>query len=70
METKDTIAYIMCVLAGISMIFFLGFVTGAKCSYSDCIQKGAMEVYRGNTTMQYSIVDSVKVDSCVIFLNK
>lgn len=27
----------------------------------------AIDVYRGKTTLQYTVVDSVVVDSCVIF---
>ena len=42
----------------------------SECKHSNDKEIGAMEVYRGNTKLQYTIVDSVKVDSCVIFLNK
>jgi hypothetical protein len=29
----------------------------------------AMDVYQGKTTLEYKVVDDVKVDSCVIFKN-
>lgn len=28
-----------------------------------------MDVYKGNTTLEYKVIDGVKVDSCVIFKN-
>ena len=28
-----------------------------------------MDVYKGNTTLEYKVIDNVKVDSCVIFKN-
>ena len=29
-----------------------------------------MDVYQGKTTIEYTVVDGVKVDSCVIWKNK
>ena len=48
----------------------LGFLIGFETTQAEMQQVGAMEVYRGNTRLQYTIIDSVKIDSCVIFLNK
>ena len=30
----------------------------------------AMDVYQGKTTLEYTIVDSVKIDSCVVWKSK
>lgn len=54
---------------------FLGIIitvlfTLEVCIISDIIAKpepNAMDVYQGKTTLEYKVVDSVKVDSVVIF---
>ena len=43
--------------------------------YKDAMKRvnelpSAMDVYQGKTTLQYTIVDGVKVDSVVVFKNK
>ena len=48
----------------------LGCLIGFGTTQEEMRQVGAMEVYRGNTKLQYTVIDSVKTDSCVIFLNK
>lgn len=30
----------------------------------------AIDVYKGKTTLQYKVIDGIKVDSCVIWKNK
>ena len=48
-------------------------VTLEVCIVSDIIAKPepkAMDVYQCKTTLEYKVVDSVKVDSIVIFKNK
>ena len=57
--------FLNCLVSAIIGVYS-GFVSGKIKGMTE----GAWEVYRGNTKLQYTIVDSVKVDSCVIFLNK
>ena len=54
------------------MDFILGLITGASfiivivCIFS--IDKpSAMDVYQGKTTLEYKVIDGVKVDSVVVF---
>lgn len=43
---------------------FIGSFTTSKV-YEN--KPSAMDVYQGKTTLEYKVVDGVKVDSCVIF---
>lgn len=43
--------------------FFLGFYIGA----TECNNPKAIEVYQGKTTLEYKIIDGVKIDSVVIY---
>lgn len=51
----------------------IGLVIGMFLSIILCIifppihKPSAMDVYQGKTTLKYTIVDSIKTDSCVIF---
>lgn len=56
---------IMTVIVLIGLIFYCGHVTG----YDDAKRKfpTAMDVYKGKTTLQYTIVDGIKIDSIVVF---
>lgn len=54
------------------MDFILGLITGASffivivvIFYID--KTSAMDVYQGKTTLEYKVVDGVKVDSVVVF---
>ena len=49
------IVFISMVIGGVLMLLFIGG------------NPTAMDVYRGRTTLEYSIVDGEKVDSCVVF---
>ena len=58
---KDILIILLCF---ISIGIGLGI---SECRHSNDKDIGAMEVYKGNTILQYTVIDSVKVDSCVIF---
>lgn len=50
-------------------------VTVAFCSVivTDMVHKQkpqAMDVYQGKTTLEYKVVDGVKIDSCVVWKDK
>lgn len=45
--------------------FFLGFYIGTKYN-----SPKAIEVYQGKTTLEYKIIDGVKIDSVVIYKNE
>lgn len=58
---EDFISLILLVCA----LMLMGVLIGI-CMYTDnCITP--MDVYQGKTTLEYTIVDGVKVDSCVIW---
>lgn len=46
--------------------FFLGFYIGA----TECNNPKAIEVYQGKTTLEYKIIDGIKIDSVVIYKNE
>lgn len=55
----------------------LGFIAGAILMVGFCIMfvgsdntPTAMDVYQGKTTLKYTVIDSVKVDSTVIWKPK
>lgn len=55
----------------------LGFIAGAILMIGFCIMfvgsddiPTAMDVYQGKTTLKYTVVDSVKVDSTVVWKPK
>lgn len=54
---------------------FIGSLIGIVLSIILCIifppicKPSAMDVYQGKTTLKYTIVDGIKIDSCVIFKN-
>ena len=50
-------------LLTISALIFFALFT----SYENRNTPTAMDVYQGNTTLEYKVVDNVKVDSVVIF---
>ena len=52
------------------MLIIIGFVLGVEATGDYFEQQGEIEVYKGNTKLKYEVVDSVRVDSCVIFINK
>lgn len=57
---KELIAT-MTVIVLIGLIFYCGQVSGKREFPT------AMDVYKGKTTLQYTIVDGVKIDSIVVF---
>ena len=54
------------VFCGIGIFICGAFVIGSMCSYE---YKGprAIDVYRGNTTLQVTYQDSIPIDSIVVF---
>ena len=54
---------LICIL--VACIFYCGYDIG----YDDAKRKfpTAMDVYKGKTTLQYTIVDGTKIDSIVVF---
>lgn len=50
-------------------LFALGVTILSLANTKDNIPT-AMDVYQGKTTLQYTVVDSVKVDSVVVWKNK
>ena len=56
-----TLGMIITLLAFIEYILINFIISG--------IQPTAMDVYQGKTTLEYKVVDDVKVDSVVIFKN-
>lgn len=50
----------------VSMVIcaFLGIILYANCSITP------MDVYQGKTTLKYTVIDGVKVDSTVVWKNK
>lgn len=54
---------LICIIVG--AIFYCGYTTG----YDAAKRKvpTAMDVYKGKTTLQYTIVDGTKIDSVVVF---
>lgn len=61
------------------LIFLFGVFLGVSCTiliFFSCSDDSsdnsptAIDVYQGKTTLQYVVVDSVVVDSCVIWKNK
>ena len=57
---NDIGIYILGVLIGFALGGMIVFVMTSS-------NPTAMDVYQGKTTLEYTIVDGVKVDSCVIF---
>lgn len=53
------------------MISLLGY-TFYNSGYKDALEitPSAMDVYQGKTTLQYTIVNDIKIDSIVIYKNK
>lgn len=54
------------------MDFILGLITGASfiiviVGIFSIDKPSAMDVYQGKTTLEYKVVDGVKVDSVVVF---
>ena len=69
---KDTLATIFFILFVVSIIIFI--IVGSV-SYKDIqgIKSNdipAIEVYRGNTTLQITYEDSIPIDSVVVYKNK
>ncbi|MBR1620738.1 MAG: hypothetical protein IJ669_01290 [Prevotella sp.] len=54
----------LCYLVGLLGVLFMTLGISQKV---DEIRPSAMDVYQGKTTLQYTYVDSVKVDSIVVF---
>lgn len=61
---KNDIALIFLICASMSVGAVLGIILYADNHITP------MDVYQGETTLEYTVVDGVKVDSCVIFKNK
>lgn len=59
---KDVEVSTLFVAAGLG--FFGSFILVSGLSDSN---PTAMDVYKGKTSLEYTVVDGVKVDSCVIF---
>ena len=57
--------FISALLLVISTVILIGLIS----SYENRNIPTAMDVYQGNTTLEYKVVDNVKVDSVVIFKN-
>lgn len=62
MEENMGLIFVIC----LSMIG--GALMGIIIYTENCITP--MDVYQGKTTLEYTVVDGVKVDSCVIFKEK
>lgn len=61
---KEFIAIVL-LLVLLSIMFYCGYDNGY-----DAVKRKvptAMDVYKGKTTLQYTIVDGVKIDSIVVF---
>lgn len=65
-DTGDKIDYFFLIVVFLSsiMIAIAAFVEFLSPSITP------MDVYQGKTTLEYKVVDGVKVDSCVIWKNK
>lgn len=61
---KDNRSFSAFLLTVSAIIFFAFFAT-----YESRNTPTAMDVYQGKTTLEYKVVDGVKVDSIVIFKN-
>lgn len=59
---RENSDFFICCLGG-TCAFAISLFVVIAC---DCTPT-AMDVYQGNTTLEYTVVDGVKVDSCVIF---
>ena len=55
------------IIISIFFIIEIGIVSDILASNNP--KPTAMDVYQGKTTLEYKVVDDVKVDSCVIFKN-
>ena len=53
----------------ISMFFIIEIGIVSDILASNNPKPTAMDVYQGKTTLEYKVVDDIKVDSCVIFKN-
>lgn len=58
---KEDIALILIICLAMVIGAFLGIIV-----YTDINQITPMDVYQGKTTLEYTIVDGEKIDSCVI----
>lgn len=58
---------------GLTLGVIITFLSFTECLIFGCIfsepYPTAMDVYQGKTTLEYKVVDDVKVDSVVIFKN-
>lgn len=61
---KDLVAIVL-----VFLLFCLIFCCGYDNGYDAAMRKvpTAMDVYQGKTTLQYTIVDGVTIDSVVVF---
>lgn len=57
------------VILGIIITTLLIIETILICVISTDLQPTAMDVYQGKTTLEYKVVNDVKIDSVVIFKN-
>jgi imidazoleglycerol phosphate dehydratase HisB len=53
------------IILGVCVSMFVGALLGVNIYMDNCITP--MDVYQGKTTLEYTVVDGVKVDSCVIW---
>ena len=66
---KEFMAYILLV-AFLTVVCFAMHDLGMDDAYEEMKQyPSAMDVYADKTTLQYTIVDGVKIDSVVVFKN-
>ena len=53
----------------VTLLCFIALFVGLGFSLSK-VGPSAMDVYQGKTILEYTIIDGVKIDSCVIWKNK
>ena len=64
---KEFVAYVLLVVF-IIIICYVMHERGMSDAYEEMKQyPSAMDVYQGKTTLQYTIIDDVKIDSVVVF---
>lgn len=64
------IAFLCCLASeeSLSSVLGIAFTFGSICYIiNSADEPSAMDVYRGKTTLEYTIVDGVKIDSVVIY---
>ena len=64
------IAFLCCLTSeeSLSSVLGIAFTFGCICYIlNSANEPSAMDVYRGKTTLEYTIIDGVKIDSVVVY---